>query len=278
MQFMRARDVPETSRDLVFRTSRLHAITLVVVIVAGCTYMVLRPWPPRPINYYAAGGILFLLYLLRNFVIRRCHPSNWLVRTGDEGLFIHYRSYLNEDYSADDPTVVFLPYSEIRSARIIHEHKLTPTAQGGTQVQFLKWVEFELAVDPAPLADALSAEFGHPLVPEKHWYGTTETVYQDYPVLMQTPPFLRVLWSVVPRVSVFLDAIRQRVEIVPPVTVKADYAHLQSLLPAEQEKKLREMQRRGETIAAVYMARRLHGSSLAEANDFVKKLAGGPQS
>jgi hypothetical protein len=274
MQLMRAADVPQTERDLVFRASRLHAVLTVLACLAFCVWFILHTWPHPRIAYVFSGGILLFLFLLHRLVSYRFHPSNWLVRAGDEGLFIHFRSYLNDDLSPDDPTVVFLPYPEIRSVRLVRERVTKPDMNGRSTTEFQHWVELELTKDTAALVDALGTERGRPGATEKHWYGTSASLYLDYPVQMPTPPFLRVRWQVVPRVAVLFDALRPRVEIAPEVKVSEDFSSLQNLPAAEQEKRLRELNQRGQTMAAIYMARRLYGCNLTEATNFVKGLTG----
>jgi hypothetical protein len=277
MRLMRETEVPETQRDRVFRASRLHDVLFAAACFAACVAVVFYRQPaPRP-SYYISAVILILLFLGRRLITARFHPSNWLVRMGDEGLFIHFRSYLNDHLSAEDPTVVFLPYPEIQSARLVREHVETPDPMRNntTQNRTIRWAEFELAIDPAPLAGALDRESGRPAVAEKRWYGTSATLFRDYPVLMQTPPFLRVKWQVVPRISVFLEALRPHVAIAPEVVLTADFANLQGLTREQQEKRLRELDERGQRIAAVYMARKLYGGDLAQATKFVNGLRGG---
>lgn len=278
MQLLRAADVPQTERDLVFRASRWHAVVTVLACLGFCVGFILHSWPHPKIAYVVSGVILLVLLLMHQLVIGRFHPLNWLVRAGDEGLFVHFRSYLNEHLSPDDPTVVFLPYSEIRSARRVREWVTTPEMNGRNASELQHWVELELATNPATLVDALASERGRPAAAEKRWYGTTSTLYLDYPVQIQTPPFLRIRWQVVPRAAVLLDALRPRVEIAPDVKVSEDFSKLQNLSAAEQQKRLQELNQRGQTIAAIYMARRLYGCSLTEATNFVKGLSGGPHS
>ena len=77
-----------------------------------------------------------------------------------------------------------------------------------------------------------------------------------------------------PRSAVLLDALRPRVEIAPEVKVSEDFFALQNLPAAEQEKRLRELNERGQTMAAIYMARRLYGCNLTEATNLVNGLRG----
>jgi hypothetical protein len=274
MQLMRANEVPEMERNVVFRASRWHAVLFVLISLGACAAVLFYRWPAPTPSHYIAGVILLLLLALHRFVTARFHPQNWLVRKGDEGIFIHFRSYLNERLSPDDPTVMFLGFSEICSARLVREHIEVPDSanQNRTVTQIIRWVELELTIDPAPVAAALDAEGSRSGVAEKHWYGSSTTLYRDYPVQMQVPPFLRIKWQVVPAAGAFLDTLPKRVEIGPEVVVKADFADLRQLPADEQKKRLRELDKRGQRIGAVYLARRTYGCSLAEATRIVENL------
>lgn len=48
----------------------------------------------------------------------------------DDGLYIKFRSYLNHRFPEQDLTVVFFPYSEIRSAKMITERREVPSLDG----------------------------------------------------------------------------------------------------------------------------------------------------
>jgi len=274
IRLMRENDVPTTTRDLVFRASRLYAILFVLVCLGACAAMIVSDHPRAPFSYYISGLTVLTLLLMRRLVIARFHPSNWLVRTADDGLFIHFRSYLNDRLSAEDSTVVFLAYSDIRSARLVRE-RLRTLDSDGTKTETHRLVELELAIDPTPLAQALATECARPGTPEKRWYGSSTTLYRDYPVLMQSPPFLRVAWRAVPGATAFLDGLRPRVEIAPAVNISEDFANLQGLTREQQEQRLRDLNQRGHTIEAVHLARQLYGMDLTQASKFVEELSAG---
>jgi hypothetical protein len=207
---------------------------------------------------------------MQRLITARFRPSNWLVRMSDSGLFIKFRSYLNYHLPAEDLTVVFVSYQEIRSARLIRERVEVPDAQGHTSTQFLRYIELELGGDTGPLADALQAETGERAPTEKHWYGSSSTLYEDHPVRMASPSFLQLRWQVVPGPRKFLEAIRPWATIADPVSMSQDFAHLQGLSRDDQQKQLRELAQRGETITAIYTARKLYGCSLAEARAMIE--------
>jgi hypothetical protein len=278
MRLLRATEVPATTRDLVFRSSPLYGVLFVLACIGLCAGMIVFHWPGPRLAYYLSATIVIFLLLMHKLIVARFSPSNWLVRVADDGLFIHFRSYLNDHLSAEDPTVVFLPYQDIRSARLVRERLQTLDSDGARSVRTRRLVELELATDPAPLAAALATECARPAAWERRWYGRSATLYKDYPVIMQSPPFLRVEWQVAPRASVFLDCLRQRVEIAPPVAVSEDFTNLQGLPREQQEQRLRELNQRGHTLDAVYMARRLYGMDLTQASKFIRELSGGVRS
>lgn len=274
IRLMRAMEVPETPRDLVFRASRFRAVLFVAICIAGCAAMILFRWPGPRLAYYISAAILLLLLALHHFFDARFRPANWLVRVSDEGLCLHFRSYLNDHLSADDPTVAFVPFADICSARLVREHLKKRGTDGNFESEFHRCIELELATDPAPLAAALATECARPAAWEKRWYGRSATLYRDYPVLMQSPPFVRIRWEVLPEASAFLEAIRPRVAIAPEVKILENFADLESLPREQQEKRLRDLDQRGDTLTAVYMARKLYALDLTEANSFVQRLRG----
>jgi hypothetical protein len=274
MRLLRLSDVEIRPTDRVYRYSRWHAVLAAVVVLGVAAWAVIHAyttgWKP---GYYIAGAILLILELLRRFITARFRPLNWLVRTHDEGVFIQFRSYLNYHLPADDLTVVFISYGEIRSARLVKERLTVPDPQNRSDTtQYLRYIELELAGDVTALNDALEAEATENAPKEKRWYGSSSTLYQDHPMRMQSAPFLRIRWQVTPGAKHFLEALRPYTTIADPVSIAQDFAHLEGLSREEQQARLRELARRGETISAIYLARQLHGCSLAEAKDMVESL------
>jgi hypothetical protein len=219
MRLLRLQDVEIGLNDRVFRHPRLQALILWLAGFAATTALFFLffhaytgKWPPG----YVFGSflLLFVLFTLR-MVTARFHPSNWLVRMNETGIYAQYRSYLNYRLPADDPCVVFLSLGEIASARLVKERVETPdpAKPGATQTQYLRYVEIELSGNTALLADALQAERGEQAPLKKRWYGTSSTLYRDYPVTMTAPTFLRIRWDVVPGAHKFLDALRSRTKI-----------------------------------------------------------------
>ena len=150
MRLLRRQDVEIGTNDRVFRHARLRALIVWLAGLAATTALFFKAyvgkWPPG----YLFGAFLLLFVLLtRRFVTARFHPSNWLVRMNQMGIYVQYRSYLNYELPADDPSVLFLSLGEIASARLVKERVETPDSSkpGTTQTQYLRYVDLELSGD-----------------------------------------------------------------------------------------------------------------------------------
>jgi hypothetical protein len=271
MRLLRLADVPTHERDRVFRYSPARALFATGAVIVASGGLFALGWYERNVLAYYVGAVLLLgLLILRRFVVARFRSSNWLVRMGDEGVFVQFRSYLNHRFPADDPTVVLFHDGDIRSARLINARRDIPLPDDppaqldrDTQVS-QRLVEFEMAVDAAPLAAALANEFAK--------RASTGATYKHYPVRMTSPTTLELEWGVVPRAEVLLDGLRQYASIAVPIDVSRDYARLEELSREEQERRLKELAEAGQTIAAIRIARRLYSYDLVQARAFVAGL------
>jgi ribosomal protein L7/L12 len=63
------------------------------------------------------------------------------------------------------------------------------------------------------------------------------------------------------------------ISIFDPVSLTQDFTHLQSISREEQQKQLRDLAARGQLVTAIYIARKLYGSTLVEAKQMVEGLA-----
>jgi hypothetical protein len=184
----------------------------------------------------------------------------------DDGLFIQFRSYLNFRFPVDDPTVAFIPFREIRSANSVHRTRQVPdeTSRGWqTKVSWL--VDLELTGEVIPLAQALAEERGKKLPGAATW--------RHYPVRVISPTRVQVEWDVVPGAATFLEALSRHTEIASSVELDEDFVRMARLSREEQELRLRALAEAGETITAIKVARELYSFDLAQAREFIQKLA-----
>ena len=277
MRILRVADVAPGANARAYIHSRTRAIVGFALGLALATFLAIagyRGGAPR-LGIAAAAFVLLITYAMRALLFATFRPGNWLVIADDLGLYIKFRSYLNTMLSNDDPTVAYLPYREIRSARLVFAKSESPDAHGATQTMTRHLIELELSVDTAPLRDALAAELVRKAPPVKRWYGASSTLYGDYPVQVVPDAGLDIEWHVVPGARAFLQSLAGRVTVEADVHVDEDLTRLQQLDPAEQERRIRALAQRGQLIAAVHLVRRLNRCSVAEAKAYVEALQAG---
>lgn len=277
MQLMRSADVPLDRRDRLFRYSRFRAVIGATILAALAFGAFLFGWQKDLwLPYYLAAVIVIGLLIFQKLIVARFRPSNWLLCATDHGLFIKFRSYLNNHFSDQDLTVVFLPYSEIRSARLVKERRKIPDRdeenREGTAAKTRRSVEFELAGDPTPLARALGRERERIFSKSVIGAGRISTRYQHFPVRLPTPTLLQIDWGVVPRAQTLLDALTRHTLIQSPAAVSKDFVNLEKLSSEEQEARLLELVESGDMMSAVTLARRLYAFDLTAAKQFVEEL------
>jgi len=226
--------------------------------------------------YYVAAVIVIYLLILRKLVTARFRSTNWLVRMTDDGLFIKFRSYLNNRFSDQDPTVVFIPYSEISSAKLVKERQAIPDRDGGnpraTTIRTRRFIELELAGNSEQLANALASESKRVLAKPTEGGSSVSSRYQHLPVQLAAPNLLRIEWGVVPNAQTILDALTRRTPVQHPTAVSKNFVNLDGLSREEQESRLLELAQSGDMIGAVTMARTLYAYDLATAKHFVESL------
>ena len=139
MRLLRSSDVQASPDDRVFHHPRALATIVWLALFCGAAAVLVGAiagtWKP---GYVVGPVVLLFLLLTLRFVTARFHASNWLIRSGNSGLYAQYRSYLNDQLPADERSVIYISYDEIASARLASERIRTPdlarprTAQTGS--------------------------------------------------------------------------------------------------------------------------------------------------
>lgn len=278
MQLLQASEIQVTDETAFFRYSRFRAVsTAVLTLGLGiiCLFLGRTKFAgvARYISYYIGAMLLLALFLFRGYITARFRRSNWLAQTTPTGLFLKFRSYLNHGLPDSDQTIAFIPYQEIRSAGLLTERVASTDPQGHGTTQTNCYVELDFTGNLAELANAISAERAKraPLV--KRWYGTTSTLYNDFP-LRVVSSFVQVRWAAVPGRKEFVKTLKPFVQIVSPVKLTEDFTKLGMLTREQQSERLRELDAAGQTVIAITTARRLYGYDLATAKAFIENLRG----
>ena len=275
MQILRLNDVPVSQRDLVFAYSRLRAISSALLLLAVAAGLIIfarlkGAWPV----YCVAAFMVLCVLIYQKVITARFHSANWLVRLTDNGLFIKFRSYLNDHFDAQDFVVLFLPFSELRSARMVKERQEVPdrNTRSTTITTTKRILELELAEKTVELAVALGTERERVFGKMPRTNGRMSTRYQHFPVRLASPTLLRIEWGVVPKIQTLLNALTRHTLVSASAEEKKDYTHLESLDRKEQEARLLELAESGDMIGAIAIARKLYSYDLTTAKQFVESL------
>ena len=201
------------------------------------------------------------------FTFRRAKsPTNWIVKTTDEGLYLNLRSYQNRHFPDDAPTIAFLRYAEIASARAVRE-SYERGLDGERSTHNLGWLELRLAdVDTRELAECVQRERTRQ-GPERRCLGIRGRTRSNHvPVLVPAVGIVRI-----ERVSrALLREFGRRVRLEEPRRVDLDLPEGRGL-----EQRVRDFLARGERFGALELVRRERNLSLTAAHDWVREIERG---
>jgi hypothetical protein len=268
---MRLTDVPFIGRERIFYHSRFGAVAgglLVLAVVFGLVGFgwVKSAWPA----YLSAVVVFLCLLIFHQLILARFRPSNWVLRLNDDRMLIKFRSYLNDRFPQSDLTVVLLPLSELRSAKLVREKQELKNYRGhvGTITKRRKYVELEVSGDCRQLTEELAKERERVIKGK----AIASARYEDFPVRVTAPGRIQIDWTVVPRVQTLLGAITRHTLVRPAEAASKDFANLENLPRKQQEARLLELAESGDKIAAIAMARQLYAYDLTTAKRFVEEL------
>jgi len=232
-------------------------------------------------------------------------PANWLARIGPGGSLLKYRSYLHDDFPAEDPIALHLSWTEIADAQL--QQELSTTSMSGKS-QDRRWflaikldpryldvervrtaLEFEKQRRPAYMkvddlkhelfiarknrADAgeitrIKREIAleKKRYPGRHGKGQ----FKDRPVVFIEPDLLKMEWT---HVSPGKKRMKQLLARYTTI-ISAYLQHIDADKQMSEEdftSRLAALLNRGETIEAVRLVRIQKGLDTTEAKAFIEK-------
>jgi hypothetical protein len=289
LRFLRAGEVPRRAGDAVFRSARLanglvFAISLSVTLALLASPLFFPAIPdlrgmPSFIPYIAALFTGFFAYIGWRAFRAGLRSSNWILRAASEGLYVKFRSYMNDTLSQDDPVVVFIPKAEVRALRAHREKTRRPDSGDGGSGEIVvprRYLEIELR-DPADISE-VAEHLARERARREPGFAGTKMKLNHYPVRTLPQGVVRIDWagpdaSVRPRLPRVLKILGWHYQVTTPADSTQRSAA--ELGPEEQEDRLIEMVECGEMIAAVKLARQLYGYDMTEAVEFVETLRAG---
>jgi hypothetical protein len=227
--------------------------------VPGLAWVVLAP-----VALVVGGLYLMIVSALLASARRAFGARNWLARVSPAGLALHLRSFHNEHFPDDGPTVVRLEWREIAGVREVRD--VTPPAHSRELRGPSRWVELELApgVDTAALAALVQHERERP-APSKTFLGiTSRTRVGHVPVFVPAAGRIHLDWVG----RGLLAALGAHARVAERRTVDRRAGSARAL-----DARLEELVRRGDKLAAIQLARSEEPLSLLQAKNRVEELA-----
>ncbi len=270
MRLLFPQDVPRVGIVQTFRHSRISPlITLVLVGGGTVTWTILFPlsdrsewsqWLPTLL------GVLMSLVVMI-YVRKSLRPANWLLRVTEDGVYIKFRSYLNEGLPESIPTVVFLPYSDIDRIRPTRRTITVPDREGGNMTNSIRLFEIDLNhYVTESLSEAVRADRALepiPNGPAKH---------HDYPLRVVSPGRLELVWKASPGIKKAAETLRRYVDVDDAeVRTKRNWSNMDD---AEKEAMIAEFAELGERMKARKLAEQLYDLEKKDAKTYVDALMG----
>lgn len=215
MKLYRRADAPTSDRDEIFRHPPTYLMMIMIMLVIVGIMLVTRG--AGLMGYFFTGLIAAVILFLRPMLRARKRSSNWVARLSDDGLFVHLRSYLNFHFPEDTETVVLVPYSEIKQARVITQNWKSRDSEGVNR-ESRDVVELQLVKGDVGLENALQRERTMTSPKEARWFGSSSIRFREFPVRINDN-VLRIEWTATPGVSSFVEALGARgVQTAEPIT------------------------------------------------------------
>jgi hypothetical protein len=278
LEFLREDQAPATGAALVARERGWPSLIMFLVTTPIAVAALAAPFVMSGVSglenviLYGLAVLIGLPMALMSWLSWRSfratrRPSNWVLRAGDDGLYVKFRSPYNHHLPPDDPVVLLIPRSAVGWLRA-HRRKSwwlgsEPGHEHATRESYL---EIKLKrQDTADLARRLAEE-------RQRRVGWTAG---HAPLRVLGEDLLRVEWhthrgSLTPKIDQTIRFLARSYAInLPEASAQAKTAELD---PAAQEARLLELVERGERIQAAKLARRLYGFDTTEAQRFVKGL------
>jgi hypothetical protein len=244
---------------LAFLLQEHAAVRAALASVPGWAWLVLAPCA-------LIVGALYLMIVsaLLASARRAFGARNWLARVSPAGLALHLRSFHNEHFPDDGPTVVQLEWRELACVREVRD--VTPPTDSRETCGPTRWVELELAagVDTSALAALVQHERERP-APERKFLGiTSRTRTGHVPVFVPVPGRIHLDWLG----RGLLAALEAHATVAERRTFDRNAVPARDL-----DGRLVELLRRGDKLGAIDLARCEVPLSLIAAKERVEELA-----
>jgi len=274
LRYFQTSELRDLKPEHTFRESRwYHAGWPIALFITGCVIvgLLIQGMAHEVMWWPAVFCFVFsALTMIANAPVFL--PSNWLMKTTSDGMYVKFRSYLNYKLPEHHETVVFIPYELIFEAREVVERRVIIMPPNGKQITKVRHIDILLrTADSGRLLDLLKAEREYEPESGLRRPGKVEA----YPVTIPEPGVIRLTWqahetAIQPKIGHALMVLSEHVPIGERQHAVNEYANKER--HDELEARLEKLCREGRTMAAVTVARERYGFPLAEATLYVEDM------
>ena len=271
MKFLRDDEMPAAGTVESYQETKWSGLVVGSVLLAAAVAVIVwplhggaleTPWVFWMVIPAALVILMIARYAFRTFTASR-RDDGWRLCWSADGLYIRYRSYLNNRFATDTPTVLFLTRREVAWLKARGDTLATPDEKGNwTLTRRHGWLEIGLKDgDVAPIKAALADE-------AKRRTPSGARV-NDTPLTVTPDGTLRVALA---RPGAVTHTLRLAYNLaLPEETRSGDFA---AMTQAEKEDHVRLLAAAGDSFAAIKAAREVYGMDLTQAKAFVDDLQG----
>ena len=284
MQLLRAKDLNPHADVRICRQGRLAGtvgISVLVAILAGAPVFWWRVGMPWFIWGLCALLAVVVVPLLIGDLLAKFRPTNWLLRYGPKGIWIHLRSY-QQTGPEEGLSVVHLEYNEITAVGEHVERYTTPSGSSGSSSTQHKLHSLDIRLNhdqTQELADALDAQ-RQQKSPERVYLGFITVLSRPthFAVSLPDAETIRIAWYgghnnwVSPSLRKVLQDLSRYVQRAEPT--RYERGDWRQLSEAELDEQILQLVQSGDRIEAMQILVRRRGLSTTDAHRFVEELAG----
>ncbi len=281
MRLFRDTEAPDGASLKTFRASWLGtliaAVFFTIAIAGGCAALTAAsrelPWwgwiPFAPFALLVATLMRWILAAVWGAFAASLRASNWAMRVGKGGVWLHLRSYQNHAFEDADETAAYFGFDEIEGARkVVERQSMGMSGDSEASVAFL-----ELLVAPSLTDDLQRAVQVERLRdgPERSFLGIkSRTRSQHVPVFVADPGRVRVQWHG----RSMLRVLEQNgVAILEKIRGGVKHGGVST---EDVDGEIIGLIERGRKLRAIGLVRETYGMGLADAKAFVEDLSDRP--
>ena len=212
-------------------------------------------------------GVLSLFFLMFMKISASMHrkskmPRSWLIYATSDGIYVQYRSFLNQNFDLQDDTVIYIPASLVSWMREVQYF-----VKGHDSTAYMKGVEISVKrLDQDLIQGAVSAE--------RLRRSSSGARWNDFPVSVSEDNIIRVKFSVMkPKPKRFIEAVGRW--YMTKEKAKLGNVNVRQRFMVNhkwEENDIRRAIEAGSVIEAIKIARRVRKMGLKEAKDYVESL------